>query len=427
MGGPDRQVTLVSHALCAFFALGLVAFTLPEWAMLSIIGLTIVGMIERHRHADPAPAWPGTERSRYAFPILSACFMSVFFLKLLSSLWALNPPRAIDNAFNHVHMLLWPLIAIAAARARSFDLQRFRLVVAASIWPLLLWLLVARIAFPDSTDATCLKAGAHNCGLLGQVIALHLLWLMLFASAPELSRRDRLLLAASLVAGILVFVATGRRTEWLGLLLAALAIGTWRSLQARGRRQRIGWVIGAVVGCAALLLTVGLHRHGDRLGEFARDTAAYAKGSGARTAVIEGSVGARLEMYRIGLLAFEARPLLGYGAGVRPGSFPELMHEGMTPFGYSNFHSQVLQIALETGVLGLTVSLIVLAISLRHLVVDPWRSGSPEHAALAAAVFINYLWKSIANVSIGYSISNSWLVVSTAVLWGIHSRGKAYA
>jgi hypothetical protein len=238
-----------------------------------------------------------------AFWLVPLCFGSVFLVKLLSATWALHPKEAIDNAFNHIHFLLWPSVMVFIIRAKVSPRKAEPWIVASMIL-LMFWYLAARLFFPFSEDATCFKAGGHNCGLLGHTLSLMLLWLFIAVTRPESRGLQRVLLLVGLATGWVAFLGTVRRTEMLGLLVGMLVVLVWRfKLTLFMKKARI------VLGICLALLIMAWSVMWPRFAVVNHEVNLYLQGGQSRVQALDTSVGARLEMYRIAFEAIQARPL----------------------------------------------------------------------------------------------------------------------
>ena len=409
LSGPHLWVLL-------FVFLCQLVFASPELILLGMASTGLV-LIFRSRKPWPRPAWDRPEvRALWLVPL---GFAGVFGLKLLSALWALDARQAVDNAFNSLHFLLWPLLVVFFRQA-NVSLHQTEKWACASLFVLMVWFLVARFFFPSSVDAQCFKAGAHHCGLLGQTLAFMLLWLFIAATRPGLDRSVKVWLYASLLAGWIAFLGTVRRTEMMGLLLGMGLVLLWRFKQNFSLRKM--WLI---CGLGVVLLALSWPMMKPRFSMVSPELVLYMQGGEARVQALGTSLGGRLEMYRIALEAIPERPWWGWGAGFKPELVPQFATDPSKPLWHSNFHQQYLQVVLDVGVLGATIALVLLVYLCRRMVVIPWLQGHHELAATMAALFFTYAWKGLANGSLLYSVTNSVFVFFSALIWAELTRSVA--
>lgn len=383
-------------------------FASPE---LMLLGMAIAGtwLFLRRRKQPNFTALPVTaERAMWLVPL---CFVSVFFFKLLSATWALVPKEAIDSAFNSIHFLLWPALVIYI-RIANVSVRQAEPWIAVSMLVLMLWYLGARLFFPMSVDAQCFKAGAHNCGLLGQTMAFMLLWLFIAVTRPDSRGVSRMLLVGGLLAGWIAFLGTIRRTEMLGLLLGMAVVLVWR-FNERISLKRVLVTLGLCVAVLVMAWPV----MAPRFSIVTQEASMYLQGGASRGQAIHTSVGARLEMYRVALEAIEERPWLGWGAGLKPRDVPQYAADPNNPYGYSNFHQQYLQVILEIGLIGGLLAFALVGYVCRQMLVVPWQQGRRELVAIVAALFFTYAWKALANGALLYSVTNSVFVFFSAWVW----------
>ncbi len=383
-------------------------FASPE---LMLLGMAIAGAwsFQSRRAQTSVKVLPdAVVRATWLLPL---CFVSVFFVKLLSATWALVPKEAINSAFNSIHFLLWPALAVYIRNA-NVSLRQAEPWVAASMLVLAVWYLGAYFFFPTSVDAQCFKAGAHNCGLLGQTMAFMLLWLFIAVTRPDSRGGNRMLLVGGMLAGWIAFLGTLRRTEMLGLLLGMAVVMVWRFKE----RISIKRVLVSLGLCVAVLV-VAWPVMVPRFAIVTQEVSLYLQGGASRAQAIHTSVGARMEMYRVALEAIKERPMLGWGAGLKPRHVPQFATDPKNPYGFSNFHQQYLQVILEVGLIGGLLALATVGYICRKMIVVPWREGRRELVAILAALFFTYAWKALANGALLYSVTNSVFVFFSAWVW----------
>lgn len=344
---------------------------------------------------------------------VALAFTWVFAAKLLSIGWALDPAQALDNAFNHLHFLLWPAL-IAFLRRVDMRPAAAEPAVAAMMFLMAAWyLLEAAFGLGDARAGGRFEAGVRSFGMLATVLAFFVLWMLAAGSRPGKSLGARALLAAGALAGLVALYGTQARTELLGV-----AVGGGLILLVR----LVSLGAGRIAAAAAMLgmlsvLGVGIISAQGRFSVIQHEVQAYFSGPEERVAAVQTSVGGRLEMYRMAMEGIRERPLLGWGAGIRPSHLSAYATDPEQPLPYSNFHNLFLQSLLEIGVAGSAVSLGIALFLFRQTVWVLVRQQQVELALLAGSLWFSYFWKSLANATFGYGLPNAVFVLFSAWFW----------
>lgn len=337
-------------------------------------------------------------------------FSSVFFIKLASFLWALDARTAVNNAFNHVHFLLWPAL-IPFFRNVKFDIFKSEKFLALLMLILMFWYVAARVFFPMSEDATCFKAGGHACPLLGQTLAFYLIWIFIILTRVDLTLKNKIYFGLAWIAGWVAFAGTLRRAELL-VVIASMAI----LIIVRFRNRIHKSTFYGVITLALLLSMSAFNFVGERFKEIEREVTMYMDVE-TRAEALKTSVGGRLEMYRVGVEAVKEKPLLGWGAGARPKNFPQFATDSNHPLGYSNFHHQLLQPLIEVGIVGLLIILGMVTFLIKETVLGSRAKLNAELAFIFAGLWMVYIFKGFFGVTIGYGHVNALFVFYSAWLW----------
>ena len=243
-------------------------------------------------------------------------FCWVFFVKLFSAAWSIDPSESVDNAFNHLQFMLWPGVMLFFSRSKV-EVHRVEPWIAVSLFLLGLWYLIVRQFWPHSENAERFGGGVGSYGMLATSITVFLLWLVAALTRPVTDRavQTKFLMVAGFVFGLVALIGTQARTE-----LGCVAIGVVGVLFFRVR-NRLRWRGRlAMVAIAAILLMLSVKAAEDRFGMINGEVSSYLAGGEQREASIKSSIGGRMEMYRMAIEAIVDRPLLGWGAGVRPSS-----------------------------------------------------------------------------------------------------------
>lgn len=214
------QIALITYvfACMTVFAASDVLLLLFALAGLWIVFVARVGAPQ---------AWYRNTSNNY----IGICFASVFGVKLISSLWAFDPGEAVDNAFNHLHFLLWPALIPFLLRA-NLNPMRIEPFLAFTMALLGIWLGAEYIGVLNSQADDRFEAGVGSFGMLATVLAFFNLWLAAAATRRCQSFERGCILVFGFVCGSLVLYATKSRTELLGVLLGlagilAVRLGNW--------------------------------------------------------------------------------------------------------------------------------------------------------------------------------------------------------
>lgn len=338
-------------------------------------------------------------------------FSSVFFLKFLSVIWADNNIVAIHNAFNHIHFLFWPAL-IPFFRRVDLSLERVEKIIAILLFILMAWYLGAKLFFPLSEDATCFKAGGHNCGLFGQTVAFFIIWVFLIITRPGVEYHLRIFYISSWMAGWVAFIGTMRRAELLVIITAMIVILIVRIKNSIHKRVLIFAI------AFAFIFSIGsVYLMKDRFGLIQSEVSMYMSGGEQRILAVNTSVGARLEMYRVAIEAIGDRPLLGWGAGIKPRHLAAYATVKEQPLQFSNFHNQILQPLLEVGLLGGLLILGMVIYLLRETIFKTYYFSGGEISLIFFALWSVYIIKGFVGVTIGYGHVNALFVFYSAWLW----------
>lgn len=343
--------------------------------------------------------------------IVPLLFSSVFFIKILSVLWAERHFVAISNSFNHIHFLFWPAL-IPFFRRVEISLDRVEKIIAILLFILMIWYVGAKLFFPLSEDAICFKAGGHNCGLFGQTVAFFLIWIFLIITRSGVNNKLRLFYVASWGAGWIAFIGTMRRAELLVIMLSMIII---TAVRVKNTIHKATLIFAIVFGC--IFSIASFYTMKDRFYAIESEISMYMATGDKRIAALDTSVGARLEMYRVAVEAIRDRPLLGWGAGIKPRHLASYATKKDQPLQFSNFHNQLLQPLLEVGFIGGTIIFFILAYLLRQTVFNVFLHTNKEISLVFLALWSVYILKGVFGVTIGYGHVNALFVFYSAWLW----------
>ncbi|WP_158272863.1 O-antigen ligase [Limnohabitans sp. T6-5] len=324
-------------------------------------------------------------------------------------LWANEPGLALRNALWHVHFLLWPLALLGLHKCGALQKYIDR-GISLSLMIVALWFLVGAatgwpwLAFED--------AGTTHPGILAQETLVLGIWMLLALTRPvEAGGTDRMWHVLGVCAAPVVLIASGRRLELLGYLML---LPLFLLIRFRSKVSTLRLVLALLVFVAVAAALVYVRREKFLLG-FSELSQYFAERE-LRPEVVLSSWGARLEMYRVGIMGFLDHPILGMSAGVRPYLLTEYNILSRQDFGHRHFHSQLLQTLIEGGLLGLVLMVSVMVHSIRLLIIKAW-SVAREPALLALALYLGYMIEGAFSAALTYGEANAMFVVASAWLW----------
>lgn len=312
-------------------------------------------------------------------------FAAYWLPELLSAVDARMPQRAWKEALVDLRYLPFLLFALRALGSEPLR-RRAGLGVAAI---LALWLVDAllqaatglSLGGPAEADRLSGIFGADDLKLGGVVAILSpfLLW-------PAFARH-RLLGALALLAVVTVTLLAGARAAWLALALA-LAMTLWQRFG--GGRRALAALSFALL--ASIVLAAAGYALSERFAERVQRSAAFTEGVDG----LDHALAGRLPIWRTALRMIDDNPINGVGvrgfrhayADYADGDDPWLGFDGDA--GAFHAHQIVLEVASETGAVGLFCWLWAALLALRH-----WRQSAairrraalPAGIALAAMLF----------------------------------------
>lgn len=370
----------------------------PGFLLLALIGIGAAWKAWRHPE-DPSH-WVWQRQDTW----LAASFMSIFLFKLLSLAWSDQPQLALTNAGWHLYFLLWPLVLLGVHQFKSSPAAVEKSIACGLVF-VAIWRGTHAL-----TQWQVIHPGTAGVGLLAQLAMTMGAWNLLALTRPDdTSARWRGVMALAFVSTLIILVLSTRRQELFGFILICTAI-----LAYRFRQHYTPWRVfaGALMMLALLALMVAIRWEKFSLG-FQEIQYYLAHG---HSNIQNSSWGARMEMWRVGWLAFWDHPWLGMSASVRPSGLQMYGAPPLDVFGHRHFHQQFLQVLAEGGILGLAVFLLSLGYSLYVMVIQAFQK-KPEMALIAMALFLSYFMEGLVSAALVYDKPNALLVVASAWVW----------
>ncbi len=339
--------------------------------------------------------------STEAWALTSVLFAAYWLPQLISSFDAVDQWRALRESVVDLRYLpfLWlAAAAVASERARRVTFNGLAIIVA--VWTLdalaqvlgggspLFWSIDqlkqllggrAMCSAEDTAAVDRLSGILGPCNLKLGVVLASLSPFVLFAAARRFGLPGWVLAAAAI--GVVVLLA-GARAAWLTFTLVLLFSG-WRLL---GWKRLLGvFVFGAV---SLVLLTVASPQFHDRIDRSSHLLTADENG-------VDVALSGRAQIWRAAVCMVRENPVNGVGARNFRNAFPQCdpTPEATPAWGAGpalHAHQVVLEVASETGLLGLLLWLAGAAMAIRAWRYAPLHArdrARPAMLALAVTVF----------------------------------------
>jgi len=254
----------------------------------------------------------------------------------------------------HLPFFIYPLMVWAFLKTPNINGQW--LVWGAALGALLGFAYSAHMHFNVGIDRPSLHRSAITYGNTGVLLA-GICWLSLIFSHNKL---HKWLLFFAGVAGIGVSLLSGSRGGWLSILILVLFM--WRAgahtTLGRWKWPVLGLVCAAIVG-AALSPKLPIN---ERLQQAVHEVTQYVQHGESNT-----SVGARLAMWEFAASIATEKPILGFGYQGARDRWQEAIDTGVytSPIGGGHFHNEMIERYITTGLVGLSLTLLVYAAGFR--------------------------------------------------------------
>lgn len=297
-----------------------------------------------------APLRGVKERLATDFWICALAIGSIVIAKGISWFWSIAPAYTLDSTVNHLHFLLWVPLVLLFCRARdplkSMLLGTRTAIVGLVAWSAYFWWRNGIELHPWIR----LEAGAQNPGVLGQLATVFVLWMgWKWKQTPNWGN---LLWVGAAVCPV---IAAGGRSHIvvmvIGLALIA-AMAVWHI------RRSMGWHVSMVLVGLSFVMGMGQALE-PRMLQAWQEVQSYQRDSAT---AVGSSVGNRIGLYHVAIQALPDSPWVGFGAGTS-----RAVVERYSPFAAQfavirHYHQQLIQVVMETGVLGLLACMTALAV-----------------------------------------------------------------
>jgi O-antigen ligase len=265
------------------------------------------------------------------------------------------------------------------------------------------------------------RAGGHTnpiqYGNISFIIGMLCLAGLGWAMLQQRARYWIWFLLCGFVMGMLGSLFTGSRGSWIGLPFCLYIL--YRCYGAEfGRRYVWGGIAGVVL---AIVVVFAIPRTEVRMrAELAvSESIEYLKTRNANS-----SIGARMELWRVGVRAAAEHPLLGWGkAGFVAWENREMADGRVDPHisGFDHVHQEWLDALAKRGVLGLIVLLVLYALPLRLFSTFVRTAGkrARPYAIAGVLLFVNYICFGFSQVFLSHNSGVMTLAFTTVILWGL--------
>jgi O-antigen ligase len=407
----SKQTTLAARLIYVYFFALLLFKGVPDLGsiLLALGGALLMLQAKfRQRVLDSIGGWSAQDSW------LALSIGSVFLFKLLSMLWSTNPELALKNAIWHAYLITWPLVFFSICYAKPSLINILKALaygmIAIALWnTVALWLQQPFYHLRPNFDL--------NAGILAELLLVSGTWLLVAATdtSAKLSRQDKFLFTASSVCACFTLYTSGRRTEWVAFFIITLAILLWRmKKQLTIKRSLI------VAGIILSVLITFFYLRQDRFLLAYHEAMAYNQhqNKDVFNQSMTTSVGARLEMYRLGISAFLDHPILGISASARPNTLPEYGGGGLGGplFQHRHFHSEYLQALVEGGIVWAIIFACSIWFFIKKMVIETYENKNLV-SMLAFALVACFMLAGSVSASLIYTQAVAVFVVFSAILW----------
>jgi O-antigen ligase len=396
----------MTHLVTLYFFLYI---TIRHASEVGLVVFSILGLIilivptMRLRALGAMSGW----RTHDSWMSLSMC--SVFIFKIISSTWSASPELGLNNAVWHAHFATWPLIVLAFLYCKP-KINDALIALSAALSVTGLWTFLTILSGSHGYYQEIFKI---NPGVLAELVLVCGSLLLVAATTYNQNNRkfDILCFRLGVLGAFVILYSTGRRTEWIGFFVVVCSLTIWHLRHSFNLCRSFF----AIVLISIIVFTFFYLRQ-DRFVLAYREFIQYFDLLGESTIVTASSVGARLEMYRLGLTAFFNNPIFGMGSGVRPYLLQAYGGLNEAQFPHRHFHSEFLQVLVEGGLIWAGVLTAAIVYWLKQAVFNTW-STRPVLALMAAYLSISFLLAGSMSAGLIYGPANATFVMFSALIW----------
>lgn len=337
----------------------------------------------------------------------------VIVLKALSFFWAEHPNLTLRNVANNIHFLGWPLMLFVFMKSTKPWQAMLRgaafAAIITGVWSVY-WLSV-RILGHAYNPNEAYKAGAQNAGVLAHIMCVYALWLLYAFLNLDVSAQLKKLFGIGFLGAFVTMLVSTRRIQLVILVVLAgvlIFMHLKKSLSLRSLTKTLLLALGALVVVGTWMAP--------KFELAYTEAATFYDDENPTGAEITTSVGNRLEYYYLATRAVEEKPLLGYGAGIKPEHLERFSHDPSSLSHYNHFHNQYLQALVEVGILGSLIALFAVLFLWR---IQVWQlyAKQPSISMMFAILFMVYMMTGLFSIAFSQGLLNSFFVLANATLW----------
>lgn len=329
--------------------------TIPLGGEANLLVSVVAALVLLLRNGQPSDV---TRQLSTGFWMCALAVGSIAVSKGVSWFWSIAPAQTLDSTANHLHFLLWAPLVLFFARAQEpleAMLLGARIATAGLLaWSVYFWWRHGVELHPWIR----LEAGAQNPGVLGQLATVFALWMgWMWRQAPS---RVNLLWV---VAAVFPVVAAGGRSHIVVMAAGLTLIGlmaVWRA------KKSLGWHVGVLLLGAALVGGLG-QALAPRMLQAWQEVQSYQHDSAT---AVGSSVGNRIGLYHVARQALPDSPWVGFGAGTSRAVVEQYSSFAAQFAVVRHYHQQLLQVLMETGLLGLLACIAALTVLTRWMRAD---------------------------------------------------------
>jgi O-antigen ligase len=362
---------------------------------------------------------PTSALSKDIKPIAYAMF-SFLALKLLSVAWAPDHWLALKDFGTHSHWLALLPVVIFFRQVHNLGpavLQGLGVaMIVCCAWALFLQ--------PNITawgDGTRFVAGTGNALIIAAFATVNsaLFFTLLFPLEEKTIAIEKWKVWLFYLASVIVVLASFSRMPMIAMVILSLVTALTFKTRWKGDVGRM--LVVSILVLATVGIVLEQTKVGDRFRTAAQEIDRFKEKADQTT-----SVGIRLAMQQAALDAIKKAPLFGSGAGsamrVSKESSIALFGQHTSILGFRHLHNQYLQVAVEQGVVGLGLFLLIGVLAIRFF----WRTKDFFVRQAGISLILAYALLGLTNISVKQGALNSFFILILAMLFVLAERHSKF-
>jgi O-antigen ligase len=358
---------------------------------------------------------PTSTFSNNTKPIAYAMF-TFLGLKLASVAWAPDIWLAFKDFGTHSHWLALLPVVIFFRRVQELGpavLQGLGIAMVACC----AWALFQNPNIFMWSQETRFVGGTGNALIIAAFATVNsaIFFTLLFPAKAKVIAIDKWKIWLFYLASVFVVFASFSRMPMIAIVVLSLLTALSFEIYWRGNGRR------AIVVSILVLAAVGLVYQQTSVGDRFR-TAAHEVDRFKEKADQTTSVGVRMAMQEAALDSIKKAPFFGSGAGsamrVSKESSVALFGQNSSILGFRHLHNQYLQVAVEQGIIGLGLFLLVGVLAIRFF----WKTKDFFVHQAGISFVLAYALLGLTNISIKHGALNSFFVLILAMFFVLAER-----